>query len=121
MEITPRSKALAYAIFMVVGSYFKKAVPVSDIKEKRLRLYYSEQKRDNQIKMEEQCIKYFENFINDELTEDMLNDMVEVKFIDMSNRDSIKVIFKGFDWRLSINGIYTGNKLRFEYEIIKNN
>lgn len=120
MEITPRSKALAYAIFMIVGSYFKKAVPVSDIKEKRLRLYYSEQKRDNQIKMEEQCIKYFENFINDELTEDMLNDMVEVKFIDMSNRDSIKVIFNGFDWSLSINGIYTGNKLRFEYEIIKN-
>lgn len=89
-----------YIIYMIMGSYFKKAVCKSEIRLKQLMVSYGETKRDTQIKIEEKCISYIDNEIIGHVPEDIFNDMVEVHF---RNNDTLKrqeVEFDGYDWKL---------------------
>lgn len=112
------SEAIAYAIYMIMGSYFKKAVCKSIIKEGQLRVAYSETKRDTQIKMEERCINYIDSRVLGVVPDEIFDDMVEVKFITNNEEHRIDVLFEGFDWKLRMWGITSNKGIMFDYKLV---
>lgn len=114
MEVTSQQELSAYVIYMILGSYFKKAVCVSTIKETQLRLAYLAQKRDNQINMEERCDNYVTSRLIPNVPEIIFNDMVEVRFL--LNNDKYIVEFTGFDWKISMWANQIGKSIMFDYE-----
>lgn len=114
MAVTSQQELSAYVIYMILGSYFKKAVCVSTIKETQLRLAYLAQKRDNQINMEERCDNYVTSRLIPNVPEIIFNDMVEVRFL--LNNDKYIVEFTGFDWKISMWANQIGKSIMFDYE-----
>lgn len=114
MAVTSQQELSAYVIYMILGSYFKKAVCVSTIKESQLRLAYLAQKRDNQINMEERCDNYVTSRLIPNVPEIIFNDMVEVRFL--LNNDKYIVEFTGFDWKISMWANQIGKSIMFDYE-----
>lgn len=118
MGFTSVKDATAYTIYMMFGSYFKKAVCTSKIKENKLKVAYKEQKRDNQIRLEERCEDYIEQHIVSEVPTEIFEDMVEVRFYDYSERGAI-VTFTGFDWVIKMWAEEKYKCLNFHYEYTK--
>lgn len=58
-----KQRAFDYCMYMMLTSYFRKSVCRSKYLEKKLYLYYQEQKQNDQIAMEEQCIRLIEKEI----------------------------------------------------------
>lgn len=114
MEVTSQQELSAYVIYMILGSYFKKAVCVSTIKETQLRLAYLAQKRDNQINMEERCDNYVTSRLIPNVPEVIFNDMVEVRFF--INNGKYVVEFTGFDWKINMWANQMGKSTMFSYE-----
>ena len=114
MAVTSQQELSAYVIYMILGSYFKKAVCVSTIKESQLRLAYLAQKRDNQINMEERCDNYVTSRLIPNVPEVIFNDMVEVRFL--LNNDKYIVEFTGFDWKINMWANQIGKSIMFSYE-----
>lgn len=62
MNTTVKQKALDYIMYMILGSYFTKAVCLSPLREKQLLLCYKDLKPADQLDLEEKCIRYVEKF-----------------------------------------------------------
>lgn len=118
VRINNTNDAIAYVIYMIMGSYFKKTVCKSTMKERQLKVVYGETKRDNQIKMEERCINYIENKFIGVAPEEIFGDMVEVRFKPNEKEDRIDVIFTGFDWELTMWGNSTNKGIMFDYKLV---
>ena len=118
MGITSVKDASAYTIYMMFGSYFKKAVCTSKIKENKLKIAYKEQKKDNQIRLEERCENYIEQHIVPGVPAEIFDDMVEVRFSDDSKRGTI-VTFTGFDWMIKMWAEELYKYINFNYEYTK--
>lgn len=118
VKINNTNDAIAYVIYMIVGSYFKKTVCKSTMKEKQLKVVYGETKRDTQIKLEERCIKYVESKLLSIAPEEIFDDMAEVHFKLNKEANRIDVIFTGFDWRLTMWGDNTSKGIMFDYKLI---
>lgn len=58
-----KQRAFDYCMYMMLTSYFGKCECKSKYLEKKLYLYYQEQKQDEQIAMEQQCINLIEKEI----------------------------------------------------------
>ena len=114
MAVTSQQELSAYVIYMILGSYFKKAVCASTIKESQLRLAYLAQKRDNQINMEERCDNYVASRLIPNVPKVIFNDMVEVRFL--LNNDKYIVEFTGFDWKINMWANQIGKSIMFNYE-----
>lgn len=106
----------AYVVYMIMGSYFKKAVCTSSIKERQLKVVYSETKRDNQMNLEERCINYIDSKIVPYVPEEIFEDMVEVHFVPNKKENRLDVVFIGFDWKLTMWGVQQGNIVLFNYD-----
>ena len=117
MGVTSQKELSAYVIYMILGSYFKKAVCVSPIKESQLRLAYLAQKRDNQINMEERCDNYVTSRLIPNVPEIIFDDMVEVRFF--LNNDKYVVEFTGFDWKINMWANQIGKSIMFDYKYIE--
>lgn len=52
-----KRKAFDYCLYMLLASYFDKAVCKNKILENKLYLYYKELSADKQVDMEKRCIK----------------------------------------------------------------
>ncbi len=55
-----KQKALDYCMYMILASYFENIVLKSPIQEKNLLLHYKDLKPQEQIDLEEQCIRYLQ-------------------------------------------------------------
>lgn len=119
MAMTKNSNAIAYIIYMICGSYFKKAICMSKLREKQLKIAYSEQKRDNQIKLEERCDNYLNSRVLPKLPEEIFEDMVDVQFINSDNYIIVKFI--GFNWTLEMWGVEENNVVNYSYNFNENN
>ena len=119
VKINDTKDTIAYVIYMIMGSYFKKTVCKSTLKEKRLSIVYGETKRDNQIKMEERCINFVENNILGSVPNEIFEDMVEVHFVTDEKENKVDVIFSGFDWRLIMYGKSSNKGIMFNYKLEK--
>ena len=63
MKQINKQRALDYCMYMMLTSYFARSVCKSKYLEKKLYLHYREQKINDQILMEEQCIRLIEQEI----------------------------------------------------------
>lgn len=117
VKINNTNDAITYVIYMIMGSYFKKAVCKSTMKEKQLKVVYCETKRDTQIKMEERCINYIENKFIGVAPEEIFDDMVEVHFKLNHEEKRTDVVFIGFDWKLTMWGVNSSKGIMFDYKL----
>lgn len=118
IKIDNTKDAIAYAIYMIVGSYFKKTVCLSVIKERQLKVIYGETKKDTQLKMEERCIKYVDSRIVGVVPDEIFDDMVEVRFFSNKKDNRTEVIFEGFDWKLKVWGESTSTGIMYDYKFV---
>ncbi len=116
VKVNNSNDAIAYAIYMIVGSYFKKTVCLSTIKERQLKVVYCETKRDTQIKMEERCINYVDTRIVGVIPDEVFGDMIEVKFVPNTKENRLEVVFYGFDWKLRVWGENSSKGIMFDYK-----
>jgi hypothetical protein len=117
-KVNDKVGAATYVIYMMMGSYFKKAVCDSPLKLGQLRIAYCEQKSDNQIRMEERCVNYIDNRVVGVVPDNIFEDMVDVKFV---RKDSITVVrFIGLDWYLDMWGYIEKGNVNFDYKFTSN-
>lgn len=116
MNFTNNQIAFDYAIYMIVGSYFRKTTCKNDLQEKRMRLHYCEQKVNNQYRMEDICISYVEKKLMKTLPKEIWDEEMAVKFI--TGKDGFtRVCFVGEKYNLYMCGQYGNNKKRFSCKI----
>ena len=70
MTFTSNQTAFEYAIYEIVGSYFKKATCVSTIQEQKLIVHFKEQKQDTQCLMENKVDGYVKGVLLKKLPAD---------------------------------------------------
>lgn len=78
MDAIGKQHSFDYCMYMMLASYFGKSVCVSKIQEEKLFLYYRELKPQEQIDMEQQCIKLIEKELLKKLPEKVWGFQVEV-------------------------------------------
>ena len=118
VKINNSNDAIAYVVYMIMGSYFKKTVCKSTLKEKQLKVVYWETKRDTQIKMEERCINYIDTKLVGVVPEEIFDDMVEVHFVPNAKEHRLDVLFEGFDWKLRMWGVNSSKGIMFDYKFV---
>lgn len=118
VKVNDNNSVTSYIIYMIMGSYFKKAVCKSEMKERQLRVVYSETKKDNQIKIEERCANYIDSRIVGVIPDEIFDDMVEVKFIPNKKENRLDVLFTGFDWKLLMWGVNSPKGMMFDYKFV---
>ena len=108
--------AFDYAIYMIVGSYFRSTRCTGPIFEKKLRLHYCEQKLSSQYKMEERCISFAEKVLFKELPTSLLTSDVSVSFLPRKGKNSI-IHFSCKEFSLVIFGKMSGCRATFSYSL----
>jgi len=116
MNFTDNQTALEYAIYMMVGSYFKKAKCTSPILEKKMKVQYAEQKADNQYRMEEICIRFAEEELVPKLPKGYLDSEVKVRFLGQGSDDR-RIVFEAPNFTFTIRGDYRGRKTKLDWEM----
>lgn len=121
MNVTNEKETLAYVIYMITGSYFKKVIcEKAKLQEQKLFLYYQEEKREHQYFLEDQCIEYSENVLLTTLPEKIWEQEVEVHF--RSSGDTRWICFEGKNFVLAISAVKKGKrKVEFQNKLIKKN
>lgn len=118
VKINNSNDEIAYVVYMIMGSYFKKTVCKSTMKEKQLKVVYCETKRDTQIKMEERCINYIDARLVGVVPEEIFEDMVEAHFVPNTKEHRLDVVFEGFDWKLRMWGVNSSKGIMFDYKFV---
>lgn len=118
VKINNSNDAIVYVVYMIMGSYFKKTVCKSTLKEKQLKVVYCETKRDTQIKMEERCINYIDTKLVGVVPEEIFDGMVEVHFVPNAKEHRLDVLFEGFDWKLRMWGVNSSKGIMFDYKFV---
>ena len=113
--------ALEYAIYMIVGSYFKKVTcEKAKFQEQKLFLHYQEQKRETQYYLEEQCIEYAEQVLLKDFSEDVWNQEMVVHFRRLPDNKNA-ICFEGAKGTLIVSAERKGNKkIEFRSKMITN-
>ena len=120
MNFTNNQVAFEYALYMMLGSYFDKAVCKNKLLEKKMYVQYLEQKERNQILMEDICIKYVEKKLIPDFPKKFWEQEVEVKFAPTHIEGLQEIQFHGKDYILYVGGIYRGKaNTRLSYQVKK--
>lgn len=97
-----RQRALDYSMYMMLSSYFKGSICKSTFLEKRLYLYYKEQKPDTQVELEEKCIRLIEQEILPQIPKACLDDKVQIKLTQGEPREAVMISVYGCGYRLQV-------------------
>ncbi len=76
-----KQKAFDYCMYMMLSSYFSKAVCTTRIHESQLYLYYQEEKTEDQVRMEQQCIQLAEKEILSKIPDSVLRKPVNIRLL----------------------------------------
>ncbi len=109
-----KQKALDYIMYMILASYFNKAVCQSPLREKQLFLCYKDIKLDEQLKMEEACIRYIEKF-QKAVPESFWKQEVEVHF---KGRNASAIEVHGNNQILCVRTSYEKGKPQFQIRLL---
>lgn len=107
-NIVDNQVAFEYVLYMIFGSYFRKAAHRNILLEQKMYLQYMEQKEKNQILMEDICIRFIEKKLMKELPEALWNQTVEVKIVPTELKGLREVQFRGPKYTLRVCAIYRG-------------
>ena len=102
-------KALEYAMYMMIGSYFEKTECISPIYEKSLQLYYTDVKYREQYRMEDAVLLFTKKVLFREVPEKLWKRKVNVQFT--REKNGIPAVeFSSYDFTLRVTGSYAGSK-----------
>ena len=114
ISVTKNQENLNYAIYMIGGSYFKKASCSNTRLETRLRVQYMEQKQEKQATLEEECIKYFEEkLLKNKALNDVWKQSVDCEFTAHGIR------FIGPEYALCVIAEDKGKETNFTCQLLK--
>lgn len=117
MVLTSNQKALEYAAYMMIGSYFKKTKCISPVTEKKMRIQYVEQKLDNQLFLENICIKYAESKLMKELPRDIWKSEMKVRLVNCRDGKT-EIQFINSKYVLVIVGEYNGKRTQLSHALL---
>lgn len=118
MNFTNNQAAFEYAMYMMLGSYFRKASCKNKLMEKKLYVQYLEQKEKKQIELEDICLRFIHKELLSHLPETFWERDVEVRFRPTKLKGLQEVQFKSPDYILRVSGIYQGKyDTNIHYEI----
>ena len=116
MTFTSNQTAFEYAIYEIVGSYFKKARCQSTIQEQKLIVHFKEQKQDTQCLMENKVDGYVRAVLLKKLPPEIWDEEVTVEIRKTPESDLMNIIFYGEKYALIVKGAYRGkNNAEFNY------
>ena len=116
MTFTSNQTAFEYAIYEIVGSYFKKATCVSTIQEQKLIVHFKEQKQDTQCLMENKVDGYVRAVLLKKLPPEIWDEEVSVEIRKAPESELMNIIFYGEKYALIVKGAYRGkNNAEFNY------
>ena len=116
MTFTSNQTAFEYAIYEIVGSYFKKARCPSTIQEQKLIVHFKEQKQDTQCLMENKVDGYVKAVLLKKLPPEIWDEEVTVEIRKTPESDLMNIIFYGEKYALIVKGAYRGkNNAEFNY------
>ncbi len=116
MTFTSNQTAFEYAIYEIVGSYFKKATCQSTIQEQKLIVHFKEQKQDTQCLMENKVDGYVKAVLLKKLPPEIWDEEVTVEIRKTPESDLMNIIFYGKKYALIVKGAYRGkNNAEFNY------
>ena len=121
MNFTDNQTAFEYAIYMIVGSYFKKAGCASSLQERSMRLQYCEQKQESQYRMEDVCISYVEQELLPKLPETFWNREMQVHFVRGCGGGISEIRFSSDNCILRIRGLYKGKHTELFHTVLVKN
>ncbi|MBR1757407.1 MAG: hypothetical protein IJ744_01595 [Lachnospiraceae bacterium] len=109
--------AFDYALFMIAGSYFEKAVCPHSLWERKLSQAYKGAKTDTQVRMEALCIRYAEVELLPTLPPEIWKQEVSVRLIPTTDGKRTVVQFVGENFILRLQALYRGGKSRVFHEL----
>lgn len=115
MKLTNSQIAFEYAIYMMVGSYFKSARCKSRLLEQSMKLQYLEQKERVQLQMEDTVISFVEKKMVPLLPQDLWGEDVKVIFEPSEDKELNHVLFVGKKSVLEVHCIYQGTRSKIQY------
>ena len=116
MTFTSNQTAFEYAIYEIVGSYFKKAKCQSTIQEQKLIVHFKEQKQDTQCLMENKVDGYVKAVLLKKLPPEIWDEEVTVEIRKAPESELMNIIFYGEKYALIVKGAYRGkNNAEFNY------
>ena len=116
MTFTSNQTAFEYAIYEIVGSYFKKARCQSTIQEQKLIVHFKERKQDTQCLMENKVDGYVKAVLLKKLPPEIWDEEVTVEIRKTPESDLMNIIFYGEKYALIVKGAYRGkNNAEFNY------
>jgi hypothetical protein len=117
MNFTDNQIALEYAMYMMVGSYFDNTVCKNYLQEKKMRVQYVEQKKENQYLLEDICIAYVEKNLVPNLPDDFWKRNMKVRFVVNHRTNQIEIRFSDLKYILRIWGEYNGKNSKIFHQI----
>ena len=102
-KATNNQKAFNYAVYMMLGSYFKQMEAVSECYVQKLYLYYVENKREHQYSFEDIAIRFVERVLQKQLPEEIWQERVLVSFFARDGRNY--VAFQGARYTLVVQNV----------------
>lgn len=112
---TKDQKAFNYAMYMMLGSYFRRATVTSQCFIKTMYLYYAELGKEKQYALEDIVIKFTEKILRKELPEDIWEG--EVKIFFRQEELNTYVAFVGDKYTLVVENNYKGKKTKLKYRV----
>lgn len=100
-KATNNQNAFNYAVYMMLGSYFKQMEAVSECYVQKLYLYYVENKRERQYSFEDIAIRFVERVL--------------VSFFARDGRNY--VAFQGARYTLVVQNDYRGARTKLQYQL----
>ena len=97
MTFTSNQTAFEYAIYEIVGSYFKKARCQSTIQEQKLIVHFKEQKQDTQCLMENKVDGYVKAVLLKKLPPEIWDEEVTVEIRKTPESDLMNIISNGME------------------------
>ena len=117
-KATNNQKAFNYAVYMMLGSYFKQMEAVSECYVQKLYLYYVENKREHQYSFEDIAIRFVEREAapyDEQLPEEIWQERVLVSFFARDGRNY--VAFQGARYTLVVQNDYREARTKLQYQL----
>lgn len=114
-KFTVNQNCFNYAVYMMLGSYFKKAEAASQYYIQKMYLYYTEQKKEKQYEFEDLVINFTENTLMRELPEDIWDEVMKVSFF--KEEDRTCAVFAGRRYTVVVECNYRGKGTKLHCKV----
>ena len=91
-----KRKALDYCLYMLLASYFDKAVCKNKTLENKLYLYYTELSADKQVDMEKRCLKALKKSALAKMPNNYFHQKVEISLVTKAGGETEILLDDGF-------------------------